>query len=189
MHGRFCIQPLLPVLKMFAMRRCAEVAPRVRRGFMVLCWLPWLSGCLGGNEMFEPDIKADAGSAVMHLYRPAASTPGITKPLRFSWPEVFVDGESVGTVKYNEYISFRVSPGKHVLRVTGLTAQARDWDLRDVDRSFTAKAGETYYMRMKVDFNVTEMYVVQPRPSYIYQVMPATVDEAKYEIRKVSPAR
>jgi hypothetical protein len=147
-----------------------------------------LSACQSRNEMFEPSVTADSSNAVVHLYRPEASTPGLAKPLRFSWPEVLVDDKPVGVIKYNEYISFRVAPGTHRIRVTGLTANARDWELRDIKQEFRARAGSTNYLRLKVEYRLSDMNVFQPKPSYQYWLTQVSEDDAIYEIRKVSPA-
>jgi hypothetical protein len=148
----------------------------------------FLSGCQ--NAMFTPAITPDMESAVVHLYRPKASTPGLAKPLVFAYPEVLIDNTSVGVVKYNEYISFRVTPGKHNIRITGLTAGARAWELRDIKQTIRAEAGQTLYMRLRVDFNVSEMApLTSPKPSYIYVLTPMSEENAAYEIRHTSPGK
>lgn len=147
-----------------------------------------LSGC-GHNPVFSPAVSANEVSAVVHLYRPEATTPGLAKPLRYSHPEILVDGAPVGVVGYNEYLSFTVLPGKHTLRITGLTPNARDWELRDINRPFTAEAGDTLYFRLKVEYNLKEMNLFQPKPSYVYFLTPVSANDAQYEIRHVSPVK
>ena len=148
-----------------------------------------LAGCMHQNPTFTPAVSANEVAAVVHLYRPEATTPGLAKPLRYSRPEIFVDDAPVGVVGYNEYLSFTVMPGKHTIRVTGLTPNARDWELRDINRTFTANAGETLYLRLKVEYNLKEMNLFQPKPSYIYFLTPVSANDAQYEIRHVSPVK
>lgn len=154
---------------------------------MMVLWIIYavlLAGCQ--NELFKPALQADSSNAVVHIYRPKASTPGLAKPLVFAYPEVWVDDKSVGVIKYDEYTSFRVEPGKHAVRITGLTENARGWDLRDIKQNFRVEAGETKFMRLRVDFDVKEMSLTDPRPVYLHMLTPVSEEDALYEIRKTS---
>jgi len=141
------------------------------------------------GKTFEPSLKADDSHAVVHLYRPAAQQPGLAKPLRRAYPEVMLDGVPVGTLPYNHYLSFHVEPGEHTVRVTGLTKAAKHWDLRDVKQKISAEAGQTLFLRLKVEFNTEEMNIGQPKPSYRYWLGPVDPDDAAYEIREATGVR
>ncbi|MGE0622891.1 MAG: DUF2846 domain-containing protein [Pseudomonadales bacterium] len=140
-------------------------------------------------SVFEPKLTATEEVAVVHLYRPAAQQPGLAKPLRRAYPEVMLDDQSVGTLPYNHYLSFQVPPGEHVVRVTGLTKGAKGWELRDVEQKLTAEAGQTLFLRLKVEFNTQEMNIGQPKPSYRYWLGPVDPRDAQYEIRDTKAVR
>jgi len=60
------------------------------------CWLIFLllAGCAGPGY-FEAVPPSSAEKSVVYLYRPEADNPG-RQPLRFSYPDVLVDEQSVG---------------------------------------------------------------------------------------------
>jgi hypothetical protein len=126
---------------------------------------------------------------MLYLYRPEASTPGPTKPLRFSYPEVLVDGKSVGIIEYNRYLSVELSPGEHTIRLTGLTEKAKGWESRDINRTFTVRSGESKFLRFKVEFDLNQMNIFQPTPQYKIFLTPVDESDAIYEIRHTEPAK
>ena len=57
---------------------------------------------------------------------------------------------------------------------------------RDIEQSFTVSAGEVKYMKLNVQYNLNEMNLGQPSPSYTLFLMPVRADDARYEIRNTS---
>ena len=56
-----------------------------------------LAGC-SNPAYFQAVQPSNPNNAVLYLYRPEASNPGLMQPLRFDYPEVFIDGQSIGTL-------------------------------------------------------------------------------------------
>ena len=94
----------------------------------LLLGLTAVGGCVS-SSYFEPTPIAKPGNAMVYIYRPEATNPG-KKPLTLSYPEVMMDGQSVGFLKYNEYLALEVAPGKREFLVTGLTRDAK-WEPKD----------------------------------------------------------
>ncbi len=140
-------------------------------------------GCAGSNPVFRPQAPALAGNTMLYLYRPEASTPGIAKPLRLSYPEVFVDGQPIGIIAYNRYMPIELKPGRHRMRLTGLTENAKDWEARDIEQDVTVEAGRNNYLRFRVEYNLREMSLGRPKSQYIILLTPVSERDAQYEIR------
>ncbi|MEK1907066.1 MAG: hypothetical protein AAAB13_14915 [Pseudomonas sp.] len=143
-----------------------------------------LTGCAGPGY-FEalPPINPD--QAVVYLYRPEADNPG-RQPLRLSYPDVLIDEHSVGTLQFNSHRRIELAPGRHTLRITGLTRQAK-WEPRDIKQNFTVAPGEIKYLKLDVRFNLSEMSLGSPGPSYLIHIRPMRPDDAIYEIRNTEP--
>ena len=140
-----------------------------------------LSGC-PNTAYFEPTPIANTGKAMVYFYRPAATNPGAARPLRLSYPEIMVDGNSVGFLKYNRYLAVEVEPGLKELLVTGLTPDAR-WEPKDLSYKLKMDAGETYFMRLKVEFDTDKMSLGTFKGQYIINFHPVKNTDAVYEIR------
>jgi hypothetical protein len=147
-----------------------------------------VAGCSSGNAVFKPTPLQTAENAMVYLYRPEASSPGVAKPLRFSYPEVFVDDKSFGAIEYNRYLSMELPPGEHQLKLTGLTAGAKDWEIRDIKQKVSLSPGESKFMRFRVEYNTSQMNVGQPKAQYHILLIPLAEEEALYEIRHTTPA-
>lgn len=143
----------------------------------------FLAGCQS-SSYFDPTPLANPDNAIVYLYRPAATNPG-KKPLRLSYPEVMIDGKSAGFLKYNEYLSLEVPPGKRQFVLTGLTRDAK-WEPEDRTYSLTVEAGETYFMRFQVEFDVNNMSLGTFTGQYLIYLHPVERDEAIYQIRDSS---
>lgn len=150
----------------------------------LLCLPLLLSACSSTPGYFEAQQPA-AGSALLYLYRPKADTPGL-QPLRLSYPDIQIDGRSVGVLPFNRYFAVGVSPGTHRIRVTGLSQKAK-WEPRDIEQSFKVSAGEVSYLKLDVQYNLDEMNIGQPSPSYTIYLTPMASSDAVYEIRNTSP--
>ena len=147
-----------------------------------------ISGC-GSNTVFKPTPIHTASGAMLYIYRPEAHTPGLAKPLRFSYPEVFVDGKSVGVIAYNRYLAVELAAGTHQIRLTGLTERAKSCEIRDINRKITLQAGESSFLRFRVEYDLSRMNLGQPRAQYSIFLTPVREDDAVYEIRKTTPMR
>lgn len=130
---------------------------------------------------FEPTPIAKPGNAMVYLYRPAASNPGL-KPLYMSYPEVLVDGSSYGFLKYRHYLAIELPPGKHEFRLTGLTEHSK-WEPKDVNYSVDLESGETVFLDFRVEFNTADMVLFEPGPKYIIRVNRVSESKAVYVIR------
>jgi hypothetical protein len=151
-----------------------------------LLFLLVLNGC-GNSDYFEATPIAGAGNAMVYIYRPEATNPG-KKPLRTSYPEVMVDGNSTGFLKYNEHLAMELPPGEHEIVVTGLTRDAR-WKPEDRKYTLTVEANQSYYMRFRVEFDVAKMSLGTFKGQYIITLHPVDGEEAIYEIRHTSLAK
>ncbi|MEP6389006.1 MAG: DUF2846 domain-containing protein [Halioglobus sp.] len=151
------------------------------RLLLIFLALVTLRGC-ANSDYFEPVASADPGSAVVYIYRPKATSPGLAKPLSSSYPEIMMNGESVGFIKYNRYLPVEVQPGEHEFLITGLTPNAR-WEPKDLKYKLKVEAGQTYYMRLRVEFDTDKMSLGTFTGQYIINFHPVANDEAIYEIR------
>lgn len=154
--------------------------------FLLLLCSAWLSSCASPGY-FEPTPIATPGNAMVYLYRPAASNPG-SKPLYFSYPEVMIDGNSHGFLRYNHYLAIELPPGRHEFRLTGLTRAAK-WEPEDVDRSIDLKPGETAFLEFRVEFNTAEMGLLDMGPKYIIRLNQVTESTAVYQIRDTTKTK
>jgi hypothetical protein len=156
-----------------------------RQILLVTIALVLFAGCQG-NAYFEPTPLANPDNAMVYLYRPAATNPG-KKPLRLSYPQVMIDGNSAGFLKYNEYLALEIPPGKHEFVVTGLTREAK-WEPKDRNYSLEVEPGQTYFMRFKVEFDTDNMSLDSFTGQYLIHLHRVEREEAIYEIRYASRA-
>ena len=138
-----------------------------------------LSAC-AGTYHFTPVVPA-ANESVVYLYRPKADNPG-RQPLRLHYPEVFVDGKTVGPLQFNKRKKIHLTPGKHQLKLTGLSEGA-NWDFKDKLLDFEVVAGEVKYIKFNVRFNLNEMHILDPGADYLIHLTPMNSGQAVYEVR------
>ena len=139
-----------------------------------------------GSSYFEAAPTAAADNARVYIYRPAATNPG-AKPLRFSYPEVMIDGASKGLLRYKEYLELEIAPGKREFVVTGLTPNAK-WKPRDVSYTLPVEAGKTYYMRLRIEYDLDRVVLRDPDTKYLIHLHPVDAKDAVYEIRETAPS-
>ncbi|MDD0843982.1 DUF2846 domain-containing protein [Pseudomonas sp. Gutcm_11s] len=156
----------------------------MRRSLILLTTLLLLGGCAGPGY-FEAIPPSSADQAVIYLYRPEADNPG-RQPLRFSYPDVLIDEQSVGTLQFNSYRRIELPAGRHDIRITGLTRQAK-WEPRDIKQVVKVAPGEIKYLKLDIRFNLSEMTLGSPGPSYLIHLRPVRPDDAVYEIRNTEP--
>jgi len=148
---------------------------------LILLTLVTLPGC-ANSDYFKPVASTEPGNAMVYIYRPKATTPGLAKPLWSSYPEIVMDGESVGFIEYNRYLPVEVQPGEHEFLITGLTPNAR-WEPADLKYKLKVEAGQTYYLRLRVEFDTDKMSLGTFTGQYIINFHPVDNEEAIYEIR------
>ncbi|WP_339414108.1 hypothetical protein [Pseudomonas sp. EA_35y_Pfl2_R5] len=152
----------------------------------LLLLLPLLiTGC-SSPSYFEAVQPSSPQQAVLYLYRPEASNPGLMQPLRYDYPEVFIDGQSIGTLKFNSHRHVELAPGKHSVRITGLSPAAK-WEPRDIEQSLTLKPAQITYLKLNVQYQLDEMVLGQPGPRYNIRLTPMRSEDAIYEIRHTKP--
>lgn len=144
-----------------------------------------LAGC-SSPAYFQAVQPANQQNAVLYLYRPEASNPGLMQPLRFDYPEVFIDGQSIGMLKFNQYRHVELAPGAHSVRITGLSPAAK-WEPRDIEQKVTLSPAQIKYLKLNVQYNLNEMVIGQPSPSYSIHLTPMRSEDALYEIRHTTP--
>lgn len=143
-----------------------------------------LSSCSSPGH-FEPQSPGK-NESLLYLYRPEADNPGM-QPLRLSYPDIQLDGHSIGQLKFNTHFAVGLSPGTHSIRVTGLSEKA-DWEPRDIHLEFTVRPGEVKYLKLDVQFALNEMAIGDSSAKYSIYLSPVQPQEALYEIRNTNPA-
>jgi hypothetical protein len=147
-----------------------------------------LSACTQTVGHFTPTVASNPNDTVLYLYRPAATTPGLMKPLKYDYPDVLIDGKSIGVLKYDEYLVTELAPGAHTITITGLTTAASGWSPRDIKQAIPPSQGKEVFMRLKVEYDLDEMNLGQPGAKYIIQLAPVEPENAIYEIRNTTRA-
>lgn len=150
--------------------------------FLIALATALITGC-ANSDYFEPTALTDPSKAMVYIYRPGGSNPG-KKPLITSYPEMLVDGESVGMLKYKKYLAVELAPGKREFVATGLTRDAR-WEPKDRKYTLNIEAGKSYFMRLRVEYNTDHMTIGSFRGQYLIHLHPVDESEAVYEIREL----
>ena len=152
---------------------------------MLIAVVLLVAGCSSpGNFVPQDPGKNDA---LLYLYRPEADNPGL-QPLRMSYPDIQLDGRSIGVLQFNTYFAVVLTPGQHSIRVTGLSKKA-DWEPQDITLDISVRAGEVKYLKLDVQFNLDEMAMGDSSAKYLIYLTPMQPEEALYEIRNTSPAK
>lgn len=157
-------------------------------GLLLAAGVLLLSACTQTVGHFTPTTASNPDNTVLYVYRPAATTPGLMKPLKFDYPDVLVDGKSIGVLKYDEYLVAELAPGAHTMTITGLTTTASGWSPRDIKQAIPQSKDKEVFMRLKVEYDVDEMNLGQPGAKYIIQLTPVEPGNAIYEIRNTTRA-
>ena len=91
-------------------------------------------------------------------------------------------------MKYNEYLPLEVPLGKRQFVLTGLTPDAK-WEPQDRTYTLKVEAGQSYFMRFQVEFDVNNMSLGTFTGQYLIYLHPVERDEAIYQIRHSSQAQ
>ena len=154
------------------------------RLFISLCLFGLVSSCASPGH-FTPVSLDSPDDAILYIYRPRANNPG-AQPLRRSYPEMILDGKSIGMMKFKNYKYIKIKPGSHELTATGLTEGSK-WKPRDLNLKFKIQSGETKYIKLNVQYNMKDMHVIESGPQYSIFLTPMNANTAIYEIRETNP--
>lgn len=147
-----------------------------------------LSACTQTVGHFSPTVANNPNNTVFYIYRPAADTPGVMKPLKYDYPDVLIDGKSIGVLKYDEYLVTELTPGTHNVTITGLTTASKGWADRDINQVIPASQNKQVFLKLQVEYDLDEMNLGQPGAKYNIQLIPVDAENAQYEIRNTVPA-
>ena len=150
------------------------------KSLLLLVSILILTSC-SQTPYFEAVQPSSSIRSVLYIYRPEASNPGI-QPLRFSYPEIFIDDASIGALHFNKHRYLELAAGKHTIRVTGLSKNA-DWAPKDIIQEFNTEPGEIKYIKLDVQYNLKQMNLGENAPSYSIFLTPTRSEDAVYEIR------
>ena len=145
-----------------------------------------MSACTPTVGHFTPTVATNPENTVFYIYRPAATTPGLMKPLKFDYPDILIDGKSIGALKYDQYLVTELTPGPHTITVTGLTTTAKGWADRDIEQAIPMNQGKQVFMKLQVEYDLDNMNLGQRGAKYIINLMPVAAENAKYEIRNTT---
>ena len=157
------------------------------RAFIILLWAISGFGCTGVAPYVDRVGSFDTGSGLLIIYRPRAPNPG-SQPLRNQYPEIQLDEQSIGLLRFNEMLRLEVPPGDHDLRVTGLTTAAR-WKQRDITRHVKITPGEKKFFRLNVLYNVDEIRLLKRGTKYNVSLVSVKENDAIYELREIDASR
>lgn len=164
------------------MKKSKSIPLYLAGGILILM----MSACTQTVGHFTPTVAANPENTVLYIYRPAATNPGLMKPLKFDYPDILIDGKSIGALKYDQYLVTELTPGPHTITVTGLTTTAKGWADRDIEQAIPMNQGKQAFMKLQVEYDIDDMNLVQPGAKYIINLMPVDGENAKYEIRNTT---
>lgn len=147
-----------------------------------------LSACTQTVGHFTPTVATNPNNTVFYIYRPEAAAPSLMKPLKFDYPDVLIDGNSIGVLKYDQYLVTELAPGTHTVTITGLTTTSKGWAERDIEETISASQGGQVFMKLQVEYDTQHMTLDQLAPKYIIKLLPVSGEDAQYEIRDTTPA-
>lgn len=149
-----------------------------------------LFSLINSNAYAEPNnsdaIEPVDGEATLYVYR--TNIKGLlVQPMRRSYPDLILDGSSIGVLKYKNHRIIPIKAGKHHLKVTGLTEKAK-WDQRDKELTFKVKPGETKYLKINIQYDIDQMNKLTTLNKRAVYITPVDADDAVYEIRDTKAA-
>ncbi|MEH6468443.1 MAG: DUF2846 domain-containing protein [Porticoccus sp.] len=140
-----------------------------------------ISGCQSTNQATGNQYEVDesgSNTSVIYLYRPNTGHKG--KALEY--PEVFIDGLSLGVMKVRGYMMKEVPAGKHEIRITGATNKA-DWSFREIKRTINVKSESKNYFRLMVRFDMDSNELLGLMMEHLVFLTPVEPDEAIREMK------
>jgi Protein of unknown function (DUF2846) len=140
-----------------------------------------ISGCQSTNQatgsQYEVD-ESESNTSVIYIYRPNTGHKG--KALEY--PEVFIDGSSLGVLKVRGYMMKEVPAGKHEIRISGSTNKA-NWSFPEIKRIINVKPESKNYFRLMVRFDMDSNQLLGLAMEHLVFLTPVEPDEAIREMK------
>ena len=136
-----------------------------------------LSACESNPTPYTPTLITKPGNGKLFVYWPGQRWG--EKSGRS--PEIQIDGEPLGLLRYNSYLDIEISPGTYELKLSG-DSEASNWN--GPERSFPAKvvAGENLFVRLLVKFDQEPNRLGQGAMGYTVTFLPRAEAEALLEM-------
>jgi hypothetical protein len=78
-----------------------------------------LSGCGASGQQFKAEVNPDSNRALLYVYRPSTLI-GIGNA---DVPFLHLDGRRLARIRIGGYLAIPISPGRHKLTTTNVTAR------------------------------------------------------------------
>lgn len=167
------------------MRMLTSAMPfSIKSVLTVLLLLPisvLINGCQSTNKAEGNQYKVDksgSNASAIYLYRPNGGHKG--KSLEY--PEVFIDGTSLGIMKAKGYMMKEVPTGQHEIRITGATNKA-DWSFPEIKRTINVRPNSKNYFRLMVRFDMDSNQLLGLMMKHELFLTPVEADEAIREMK------
>ena len=107
----------------------------------ILALMIFLEACGAYGKRFTNLDLVEDKKGVLYIYRPTRLLHGGT------WPTINIDGQKVGSLKNGGYLVKEISPGKHVVEITG-NIFIGGWMHRSFEVPIDIDAGEYSFLRI-----------------------------------------
>lgn len=157
-------------------------SPLFTRAILLGTLVCTLAGCGAGQsakgESYTAPALQDESKALIVIYRPAQSW----RANAGAYPEVFLDGNSMGVIRYQGYLTAEVSPSSRKLLFTGLSPAAHDWEFKDRTLPLRLKPGKTHYYEVIVIYDEKSNVLGRPGMDFTLQIIPSSEKTARYQL-------
>lgn len=138
---------------------------------------------LGNDKRFTATAVVKPGNGKLYVYWPGQRWGEKSRKT----PEIQLDDEPLGLLKYKSYIERELPEGTYNLKLTG-SSDASNWD--GPEREFPAKieAGENLFVRLLVKYDQRSNKMLEGRMKYAVTFLPRAEEEALAEMGKLKPA-
>lgn len=143
------------------------------------------TACSSDPKYFDVAQPAE-DEGILYVYRSKVKHV-VLQPMRYSYPDLILDGNSIGVLKYKTRRAIPIKAGKHNLRVTGLTEKAK-WDQKDKELNFKIKPGEIKYLKINIQYDIDEINHIETMNKRAIYITPVDPEDAIYEIRDTKEA-
>lgn len=134
-------------------------------------------GCQAKGPLFEPLARNNPDNALVYVYWPAQTW----REKSGSYPELLLDGEPIGLLRYKTYMALEISPGTHDFLLTGDTERA-NWQTPKNLLTLPLKPNETKYLRLLVKYDQSKNNWTNPGMSYVVQFLPIAGKQARTDL-------
>lgn len=138
---------------------------------------------LADDKRFTATAVVTPGNGKLYVYWPGQRWGEKSRKT----PEIQLDGEPLGLLKYKTYIERELPEGTYNLKLTG-SSDASNWD--GAEREFPAKieAGENMFVRLLVKYDQRSNKMLEGRMKYALTFLPRAEEYALAEMGKLKPA-